>query len=61
MVAYLFTLPIKVLSYYPANESETLRRQQEGFLAIYIFIAILNTITLVSEETRLISLFMKFP
>jgi hypothetical protein len=60
MVAYLITLPIKGLSYYPATEIATLRRQQAGFLAIYIFVDILNTITLVSEETRLLSLFMKF-
>ena len=40
---------------------ETLNRQQAGFLAMYILIAILNTVTLVSEETRLLSLFVKFP
>jgi hypothetical protein len=37
MVAYLITLPIKGLSYYPATESETLGRQQAEFLAMYIF------------------------
>jgi len=40
---------------------ETLIRQQAGFLAMYIFIAILNTVTLVSEEPRLLSLFVKLP
>jgi hypothetical protein len=56
----MITLSIKELPYYPVTEWGTLRRQQALFVAIYIVIAILNTITLVLKETPLFSLSM-FP
>jgi hypothetical protein len=35
LIAYMITLPLKRLSYYPVTESGILRRQQEGFVTVH--------------------------